>query len=362
MTDAELRGRLLTHFYGLRLSNNGYVPVDELIIAGTERVSGDAIRGVCGQLSELGLIQWTNYIGDGPPIGSAKITVNGAKAVEHGSWAGVDITFPGRAPVAANKEGGLRRDTRLIEILLDKLELHPSEYGDVFILDGNDPHFRTEGYTSDQITYHLEQMREMGLLDSLGSQPAIGITFAGLSLAGEAMLERSRKKNAASALPPTSTTPPKAAEMSNKVFLVHGHDDAAKNEVALFLTTIGLEPIILHRMANGGRHLLTKFQEESKGASFAVVLMTPDDEGGPKATTSRRDRARQNVVFELGFFIGRLGSERVAALMKGDIERPSDFDGIAYIQLNASSQWKTELARELQHAGMPFDARKVLTA
>ena len=134
-----------------------------------------------------------------------------------------------------------------------------------------------------------------------------------------------------------------------------------KNEAALFLTTIGLEPIILHRMANGGRHLLTKFQEESEGASFAVVLMTPDDEGGPKTTTTRRDRARQNVVFELGFFIGRLGSERVAALMKGDVEKPSDFDGIAYINLDGGA-WKTELARELDHAKVPFDAAKVLRA
>jgi hypothetical protein len=74
MTDAELRGRLLTHFYGLRHSNGGYVPVDDLIIGGTERVSGDAIRRVCGQLDELGLIQWTSYMGNGPPIGSAKIT------------------------------------------------------------------------------------------------------------------------------------------------------------------------------------------------------------------------------------------------------------------------------------------------
>jgi predicted nucleotide-binding protein len=149
--------------------------------------------------------------------------------------------------------------------------------------------------------------------------------------------------------------------MSKKVFLVHGHDDAAKNEVALFLRTIGLEPIILHLMPNGGRHLLTKFQEESMGASFAVVLMTPDDEGGAVGAV-RNARARQNVVFELGFFIGRLGSEKVAALLKGNVEKPSDFDGIAYISLDTSGRWKTELARELHHAKVPFDAAKTLTA
>jgi predicted nucleotide-binding protein len=150
--------------------------------------------------------------------------------------------------------------------------------------------------------------------------------------------------------------------MSNKVFVVHGHDEAAQNEVALFLSRIGLEPIVLHLRPNGGRHLLTKFKEEAEGASFAVVLMTPDDEGGPKATSDRRDRARQNVVFELGFFIGRFGPEKVAALMKGDVEKPSDFDGIAYISLDSHGRWKTQLARELQHAKVPFDPGKALTA
>jgi predicted nucleotide-binding protein len=149
---------------------------------------------------------------------------------------------------------------------------------------------------------------------------------------------------------------------SRKIFLVHGRDDAAKNEVALFLRAIGLVPIILHLRPNGGRHLLTKFTEESEGAGFAVVLMTPDDEGGLSGSDDRRPRARQNVVFELGFFIGRLGPAKVAALLKGDVEKPSDFDGIAYIGLDPSGRWKTDLARELHHANVPFDPAKAFTA
>ena len=70
------------------------------------------------------------------------------------------------------------------------------------------------------------------------------------------------------------------SSVSRKVFVVHGRDNEAKSEVARFLSKIGLEEIILHERPNGGRHLLTKFQDESEGASFAVVLMTPDDEGG----------------------------------------------------------------------------------
>jgi predicted nucleotide-binding protein len=158
------------------------------------------------------------------------------------------------------------------------------------------------------------------------------------------------------------TAAPALGHQSNKVFLVHGRDDAAKNEVALFLSAIGLEPIILHLRPNRGRHLLTKFREESEGAAFAVVLMTPDDEAGIAGATNRRPRARQNVVFELGFFIGKLGPASVAALLKGDVEKPSDFDGIAYIPFDAGSRWKADLARELHHAKVPFDPAKAFLA
>jgi predicted nucleotide-binding protein len=158
----------------------------------------------------------------------------------------------------------------------------------------------------------------------------------------------------------TTTMP---ATPSNKVFLVHGRDEATKNEVALFLRNIGLDPIILHLRPNGGRHLLTKFREESAGATFAVVLMTPDDIGGiAEADAGLQPRARQNVVFELGFFIGKLGPGNVAALLKSTVEKPSDFDGIAYIGYGSGMSWKTELARELLHAKVVFDAAAVLTA
>ena len=357
MTDAEIRGRLLTHFYGLRHSNGGWVPVEDIILAGAEPVPSGAVEGVCRQLSQLGLIEWQGYIGQGPRIGAARITANGSSAVEHGSWAGTVITFPANAAAPAKKEVGLRRDPALIQKLLEKLEAYPAEYGDAFTLNGDDPLLAVDGFTSGQINYHLEQLLAMGLVEDLGSQPAIGITFSGLSPRGHDVLERSRQK---SSPPPTNIAG--APVMSNKVFVVHGHDTDAKNEVALFLTSIGLEPIILHLRPNGGRGLLTKFTEESEGASFAVVLMTPDDEGGPKITADQRDRPRQNVVFELGFFIGRLGPSKVAALLKGNIEKPSDFDGIGYISFNSTGQWKTYLARELHHARVPFDTAKTLTA
>jgi hypothetical protein len=210
------------------------VLVDDLIISGSEPVSPEAIGGVCRQLPELGLIQWTGYVGHGPRIGSARMTANGSSAVEQGAWAGVNIQFPGRVPDHAKKEFGLRRDPQLIQKLLDKLEAYPSEYGDVFTLNGDDPLLAVDGFTSDQINYHLEQLRETGYLDSPGSQPRIGLTFAGLSPSGHDFLDRSRAKT------PLSPTSAVTQAVSNKVFVVHGRDDAAKNEVALFLRALAL--------------------------------------------------------------------------------------------------------------------------
>jgi predicted nucleotide-binding protein len=146
-----------------------------------------------------------------------------------------------------------------------------------------------------------------------------------------------------------------------KIFVVHGRDNEAKNEVARFLERIGLEAIILHERPNLGRHLLMKFQEEAEGVGFAVVLITPDDDGALTGEAPRK-RARQNVVFELGFLIGRLGPSRVAALVKGEVERPSDFDGVGYITLDSAGGWKGLLARELKAARVPFDAMKVFEA
>jgi predicted nucleotide-binding protein len=103
------------------------------------------------------------------------------------------------------------------------------------------------------------------------------------------------------------------------------------------------------------------FRRSQRGASFAVVLITSDDEGGLSGEPPR-ERARQNVVFELGFFIGKLGAARVAPLVKGDVEKPSDFDGVGYIALDPNGAWKGLLARELKVAKIPFEADKVFEA
>jgi predicted nucleotide-binding protein len=180
-----------------------------------------------------------------------------------------------------------------------------------------------------------------------------------LQLLAQALSSLKEELEAHAHMPQPDATVQAPASNSRKVFLVHGRDNEAKNEVARFLDKIGLEAIILHERANAGRHLLTKFQEEAGDVGFAVILITPDDAcSGPDEP--QRARARQNVVFELGFFIGKFGTARVAALVKGKVEKPSDFDGVGYITMDQGGGWKLELARELKGAKMPFDHASVI--
>ena len=145
--------------------------------------------------------------------------------------------------------------------------------------------------------------------------------------------------------------------ITNRVFLVHGRDGSTKNEVARLLEKLGLEVFILHERPNKGRTLITKFEEESADVTFAIVLVSPDDVGG-LSDGEHRPRARQNVIFELGFFIGRLGSDRVCALISPSVERPSDYDGVAYVPLDEGGGWKADLVRELAAARVPVDFAK----
>lgn len=146
--------------------------------------------------------------------------------------------------------------------------------------------------------------------------------------------------------------------LSRQVFVVHGHDDGSREMVARFLERIGFDAIILHEQANQGRTVIEKV-ERYGGVGFAVVLLTPDDEGCVKGGTPS-PRARQNVILELGYFIGRLGRGRVCALKRGSLEIPSDYAGVVYESLEGN--WKQALGRELEEAGYELDWNKVMRA
>lgn len=144
-----------------------------------------------------------------------------------------------------------------------------------------------------------------------------------------------------------------------KVFLVHGHDDGAKEHAARFLEKLQLEAIVLHEQPSSGQTIIEKVERYSDVA-FAVILLTPDDQGHEKGGGgASRPRARQNVILELGFFMGKLGRSHVAALVKGDLERPSDYDGVVYISMDEAGAWRMSLARELKAAGLDVDLNDV---
>jgi predicted nucleotide-binding protein len=132
--------------------------------------------------------------------------------------------------------------------------------------------------------------------------------------------------------------PGEALAPSKKVFIVHGHAEGPREAVARFLEQLGLEPIILHERANKGRTIIEKFEAHAD-VGFAIVLLTPDDVGGLRGGKQHR-RARQNVILELGYFIGRLGRSQVCALKIGNLELPSDILGIAWTSVDPAGAWK----------------------
>jgi predicted nucleotide-binding protein len=152
--------------------------------------------------------------------------------------------------------------------------------------------------------------------------------------------------------------PPRPALSRNKVFVVHGHDVAAREAMARFLEKIELEAIILHEKPDQGLTIIEKFETYASQVGFAVVLLTPDDLGGPASASAQAARARQNVIFELGYFVGKLGRGRACLLRKGEVEIPSDLYGVIYTDMDAADGWKLKLVRELKAADLQFDANK----
>lgn len=161
----------------------------------------------------------------------------------------------------------------------------------------------------------------------------------------------------------TTPTEKPASPLSNsKVFVVHGQDNETKIIVARFIEHCGLHPIILHEQLDQGLTVIEKF-EENADVGFAVVLLTPDDVGrlATAPEGALKPRARQNVILELGYFIGRLGRNRVCALRRGDTELPSDFAGVIYTPYDGADEgWKIKLAREMRAAGLNVDLNAAL--
>lgn len=149
-----------------------------------------------------------------------------------------------------------------------------------------------------------------------------------------------------------------AAPKSNRVFVVHGHDDEMRLAVARTLERLGLEAVILDERPNRGRTIIEKIERYSN-AGFAVVLLSPDDTGysNTEGADAAQPRARQNVILELGYFAGKLGRENVVALYRGDVELPSDYGGVLYTPyVGDSGSWRSRLVTELKESGYSVSA------
>lgn len=139
-------------------------------------------------------------------------------------------------------------------------------------------------------------------------------------------------------------------------FIVHGHDNELKVEVQLLLRKAGVNNIVLHEQPDKGRSIIDKLIDETKIAGYAIALLTPDD-----LTTDGNNRARQNVILEVGYFLGLLGKERIRMIVKGEIEIPSDLHGILYEKFDVSGAWKIKLLKELQAVGIYVDFESVIS-
>lgn len=157
---------------------------------------------------------------------------------------------------------------------------------------------------------------------------------------------------------------PTNVQDNNKVFIVHGHDGELKEKVARTLDRLGLEPIILHEQADGGRTIIEKFEANVEDCRFAVILLTADDLGQSKAEKEQgiepRMRARQNVVFEMGYFMGRLTRKRVVVLLDQGVDKPGNLDGLVYVPTLDEYGWKLRLVKELNNCGYKVDANKII--
>lgn len=171
----------------------------------------------------------------------------------------------------------------------------------------------------------------------------------------------SAKQKLASSIKGTAAMPAKNVTDKTSVFIVHGHDELAKTTVARFLEKLGCKAIILHEQPSAGKTIIEKI-ETYTNVDFAIIIYTPDDLGAKvEKKPDLKPRARQNVIFEHGYFIAKLGRNNVCALLKGDIEKPSDISGIIYVSFDDHGAWQTQIAKEMHNAGYNIDLNRLLS-
>lgn len=329
VTDEELRRRLLQHFYNLRHSNGGYVPVDDMIISGTEPVARGVIAGVCRQLAEGGYIEWTEFLEPGHTIGSARIKNPGIKAVERGGSPGINIRFSNKEIETTSVKRAPRdeewmsakealdyllyrgmsyfeaRSTifdRAHEGLIEARAKRINVGGEQFDDDEVPPDF----WASNELTEKWEAGDFATAYDYSSPIKAFGVRF--------------RRQDIEQLIPPTAESPAARRTPAQKarrtVFIGHGHSEEWR-KLAMFLRDDhGLTVIEFNSSSPAGISTTDHIQKMLDQANFAFLILTGEDE---QATGEFNPRL--NVVHEAGLFQGKLGFRKAILLLEEGMPR-----------------------------------------
>ena len=150
-----------------------------------------------------------------------------------------------------------------------------------------------------------------------------------------------------------------ARKVSRNIFVVHGRDYYERDKLVLILKKLEFNPIVLDKEPNTGLTIIEKLERDINNVGFGFVLYTPDDVGKLKDGIEK-PRARQNVIFEHGYLFGLLGRGKTCALLKGDIEFPSDLDGVVYEKYSDLENESLRIVKILKDFGYEVNPAKLI--
>lgn len=267
------------------------------------------------------------------------------------------------------KKGKSQKNTQIFELDFDKKE---SVIDEVVLPYINKQEFQFDGYflSAEKIIRVVvrESEKDSSTLSKMANENLSPGIIMYISPSDAIQYDKYSKDITKEIFKETPRSKPKETESSiteeavdkQKVFIVHGHDNLAKLEASSFIKDLGFEPIILHEQASGGATIIEKIENYSN-VGFGVVLYTPCDIGAKNEENFKlSSRARQNVVFEHGYLIGKLKRGNVCALVKGDVETPNDISGVVYVNHDDHGAWKLALAKELRKSGYEVDMNNVI--
>lgn len=149
-----------------------------------------------------------------------------------------------------------------------------------------------------------------------------------------------------------------ASEPSRKIFIVHGREHQERDKLVSILDKLDFYPIVLENETYNGLTIIEKLEKNISSVGFGFILYTPDDLGRFK-TETEKPRARQNVIFEHGYLFGKLGRNRTCALVKDEVEFPSDLEGLMHEKYSDLEHESIKIVKVLKAAGYKVDSDKI---